>query len=218
MAKTSKGRRRDPFTLNEPSPRITGGARRPSAVLKDKAFSRIRDRARLERLLLQHDPDGSVPRVAARDWSLLRQMAIEGAVTNHVPALRRGAILLLGESPTSENLALLTDLALSGEDIYVRGHALVALGRTGLTIAAPLLRDALRSQESAERRAAEAGLRLLGGRAGRSIVAALRENEGDTAARAALDRVLAALSGERPTPRRRQISSSEPLKSKRGRR
>jgi hypothetical protein len=215
VAKKSKGRRPDPFKLNEPSPRIAGGAQRPSVVLKGEAFARIRDRVRLERLLLQHDPDGSAPPVQSRDWSLLRQMASEGTVTNHVPAIRRGAILLLGESPTSENLALLTELAISGEDIYVRGHALVALGRTGLTIAAPLLRDALRSQESEERRAAEAGLRLLGGRAGRSIVAVLREKEGDPAVRAALDRVLAALSGERRTPRRRQISSSEPVKSKR---
>lgn len=210
MAKKSKGRRPDPFKLNEPSSRVAGGARRPSAVLKGEAFTRIRDRARLERLLLQHDPDGSAPALAARDLSLLRQMATEGSVTNHVPALRRGAILILGESPTPENLALLTELAVSGEDIYVRGHALVALGRTGLTIAAPLLRDALRSQEPEERRAAEAGLRLLGGRAGGSIVAALRESERDATVRAALDRVLTALSGERWKPRRRQISSSEP--------
>ena len=209
MAKKSKRVRRDPFTLNEPYRRIAGGARRPSAVLKGDAFTRIRDRARLERLLLQHDPDGSSPAVAARDMALLRQMASEGAVTNHVPAIRRGAILLLAGSPTSENLALLTELAVSGEDVYARSHALVALGRTGLTLAAPLLRDALRSEDDQERRAAEVGLRLLGGRAGPAIVAALRQNERDAAVRDALGRVIAALTGERRTPRRRRTSSGE---------
>ena len=141
--------------------------------------------------------------------ALLRQMASEGAVTNHVPAIRRGAILLLAGSPTSENLALLTELAVSGEDVYARSHALVALGRTGLTLAAPLLRDALRSEDDQERRAAEVGLRLLGGRAGPAIVAALRQNERDAAVRDALGRVIAALTGERRTPRRRRTSSGE---------
>jgi hypothetical protein len=214
VTKKSKRIRRDPFKLNEPYPRIAGGAQRRSVVLRGDAFTRIRDRARLERLLLQHDPDGASPAVAARDMDLLRQIATEGAVANHVPAIRRGAILLLGETPTSDNLALLTELAVSGEDPYVRSHALVALGRTGLTLAAPLLRDALRSEEDQERQAGEAGLRLLGSRVGPAIVAALRQNERDTAIRGALGRVIAALAGERRMSRRRQTSTRESTRGK----
>jgi HEAT repeat protein len=210
VAKKSRTMRRDPYRLNEPSPRIAGGARRPSTVLTDPAFARIRDRARLEQLLLQHDPDDTRFSVATRDMSLLRQMAIEGALTNQVPAIRRGAILLLATSPTRENLELLTELAMSGEDLYVRSHALVALGSTGLKIAAPLLRDALRSSDNQERQAAESGLRLLGARVGPEIFAALSENEGDGSVRQALGRVVAALAGERKTPRRRQTSAREP--------
>ena len=210
----SKKIRRDPFRLNEPHPRIAGGAWRPSLVLKEGAFARIRDRARLERLLLQHDPDGSQPPVAARDMSLLRQMATEGAVANHVPAIRRGAILMLGASPTPENLELLTELAISGEDLYVRSHALIALGRTGLTLAAPLLRDALRSTEGQERLAAEAGLRLLGGRVGPAMLAALRQSERDASVREALSRVIATLTGKRRMPTRPRTSARESTRGK----
>src|SRR5438874_2250927 len=147
----SKRIRRDPFRLNEPRPRIAGGPSRPSLLLKDGAFALIRARARLERLLLQHDPEGRQISLTSRDMGLLRQMATEGSVTNHVPAIRRGAILMLGTSPKPENLELLTELAISGEDFYVRSHALLALGRTGLTLAAPLLRDALGSRAREER-------------------------------------------------------------------
>lgn len=210
MAKKSSAMRRDPYRLNEPSPRIAGGARRRSTMVRDRAFAPIRERARLEQLLLQHDPDGKPPSIASRDLGLLRQMAIEGALTNQVPAIRRGAILLLAATPTPENLELLVELAMSGEDLYARSHALLALGSTGLKIAAPLLRDALRSPERQERQAAESGLRLLGARVGPEIFAALVENERDAAVRQALGRVVAALAGERKPPRRRRISAHEP--------
>jgi HEAT repeat protein len=209
VATKSRKIRRDPFKLNEPYPRIAGGARRPAVVLRGDVFARIRDRARLERRLLLHDPDGSAPTPRTRDMSLLRQIATEGAVTNHVPTIRRGAILLLGESPTPENLAILTELAVCGEDFHTRSHALVALGRTGLTLAAPVLRDALRSEHREEQLAAEAGLRLLGSRVGPAIVIALRGSERDTAVRDALGRVIAALIGKRRTVLRRHTSARD---------
>lgn len=206
MAVKSRTVRRDPYRLNETRPRIAGGVRRPSVLIADRAFARIRERARLERLLLQHDPDGSQQELSVRDMSLLRQIATEGAVTNQVPAIRRGAILLLGTTPTPENLELLTELAVSGEDVYVRSHALIALGRTGLKLAAALLRDALRSDERLERQAAETALRLLGARVGPAIVAAMRQGERDAEVRRALGHVLAALGPSRRVrrPRRRK--------------
>jgi HEAT repeat protein len=212
VAKKAKKVRRDPFKLNEPLRRIPSGIRRPSAVLKDVAFTRIRDRARLERLLLQHDPNGSSPVLTAGDMTLVRQMAAEGTVTNHVPAIRRGAIQVLGESPTLENLALLTELALSGEDVYARSHALIALGRTGLALAAPLLCDALKSDDDQERKAAELGLRLLGGRVGPVILAALRQNNRDIAVRNALDQVIATLTGAKRPTQRRHTSTRESVR------
>lgn len=209
MAKSARRLRRDPFHLNEPAARVAGGVRRPSATLTGGAFARIRARQRLQRLLLQHDPDGPPPLVSARDMDLLRQLATEGAAANHVPAIRRGAMMLLAASPTPENLALLTELAVSGEDFYVRGHALMALGQTGLSLAAPLLREALGSDEVYERQAADAGLRLLGKRAGTGILAALRVTARDAGVRAALARVIAAIEGERRRPQRRRMSARE---------
>jgi hypothetical protein len=180
-------------------------------VLKGDAFARIRDRARLERQLLLHEPDRSTPAMSVRNMSLLRQMAAEGAVTNHVPAIRRGAVLLLGERPTPENLANLTELAVSGEDFYTRSYALVALGRTGLTIAAPVLRDALRAEHREERLAAETGLRLLGTRVGPAIIIALRESERDRAVREALGfhRFGVSMKAREETKRDRRIHRDE---------
>jgi HEAT repeat protein len=207
--KRIRSERRDPFKLNEPYPRIAGGASRPSVVLKGADFALVRHRARLERLLLQHDPDESAATLSPRDMNLLRRIAVENAAANHVPAIRRSAIQLLGESPTPDNLSVLTALAVSGEDFYTRSHSLVALGRTGLALAAPLLRDALKSDRREERQAAEAGLRLLGGRVGPAIVTALQASEPDRAVRDALGRVIAALGGERKKPHRRQVSTRE---------
>jgi HEAT repeat protein len=209
VAKSSRRVRRDPFHLNEPAARVPGGVRRPSVTLAGDAFVRIRARQRLQRLLLQHDPDGPPPLIAARDIDLLRQLATEGAAANHVPAIRRGAMMLLAAFPTPENLTLLTELAVFGEDFYVRGHALMALGQTGLSLAAPLLREALGSDEAYERQAASAGLRLLGKRAGTGILAALRVTARDAGIRAALARVIATIEGEPRKPQRRRTSARE---------
>jgi HEAT repeat protein len=133
-----------------------------------------------------------------------------------VPAIRRGAISLLATSPMPENLEVLTEMAIFGEDIYVRSHALLALGRTGLTIAAPLLRDALRSSESQERQSAEAGLRLLGRRSGLATLAALRQRESEKSVRVALGRVIATLTGARQVPSRPRMSAPESTRGKAG--
>src|SRR3954452_5150405 len=115
---------KDRFRLNEPTDRVAGGMRRRSVVVKDAAFSSIRERERLYGILLEHDPDGTPPQFTARDIRILRQIATEGALTNHVPAIRRRAIILLAGSPTSDNLELLGELAIAGEDFYVRSYAL----------------------------------------------------------------------------------------------
>jgi HEAT repeat protein len=169
--------------------------------VKGRAFARIRDRERLYNVLLQHDPDGPQPHLTARDMSVLRLIATEGPLANHVPAIRRSATLLLATSPTPENLEILAELAVTGEDFYVRSHALLALGGTGLKVTAHLLRDALSASESTERQAAEAGLRLLAGRAGPGILRMLRETERDGSRRAVLDRILGRLNEQRPKRR-----------------
>jgi HEAT repeat protein len=201
MAAKRKQIKRDPYRLNEPIAPIVGGGRRSSVVVKSGAFASIRDRERLYGVLLQHDPEGPQPHLTARDMSVLRVIATEGPLTNQVPAIRRSAILLLATSPTPENLEVLAELAVTGEDFYVRSHALLALGHTGLKVTAHLLRDALSASESTERQAAEGGLRILAGRAGSGILRILRETERDDSRRAVLDRILGGLNEQRPKRR-----------------
>jgi len=86
------------------------------------------------------------------------------------PALRAGAIHYLAKHATAENLNLLAHLAQDGEDFYVRSHALVALGRTGLGVVAPLLAGRLTAVERTERLAAEHGLAALAQAAGLATV------------------------------------------------
>lgn len=201
---------RDRFRLNEPTDRVAGGMRRRSVVVKDAAFSSIRERERLYGILLEHDPDGTPPQFTARDIRILRQIATEGALTNHVPAIRRSAIILLAGSPTSDNLELLGELAIAGEDFYVRSYALLALGQTGLKLTAPLLRDALSADESTERQAAEVALRTLAERTGPAILRALLQNKPDKATRVSLDRILTSVGERRPKRRlRNRITPSE---------
>ena len=140
MATQRMAIKRDPFRLNEPVARIAGGTRRTSVAQRGVQFADIRARERLQRILLRHDPDGAVPKLSARDMGLLRQIATEGALANHAPMIRRSAIVLLGTSPTAENLELLAELALAGEDFYVRSHALLALASTGLKVVAPFVK------------------------------------------------------------------------------
>lgn len=187
----------DPFRLNEPVASVAGGNRRTSVAQRGDLFANIRARERLQRVLLRHDPDGAAPKLSARDMGLLRQIATEGALANHAPMIRSSAIALLGTAPTPENLELLAELALAGEDFYARSHALLALGATGLKVVAPLLRDALSAQEPTERQAAEAGLRVLARRVGVATLRVLRENESDSLMQNNLDRVLRSLS-EKP--------------------
>lgn len=211
MATRRKTIKRDPFRLNEPAARIAGGDRRTSVAQRGEQLADIRARERLQRVLLQHDPDGVSPKLGARDMRLLRQIATEGALTNHAPMIRRSAIALLGTSPTVENLELLAELALAGEDFYVRSHALLALGATGLKVVAPLLRDALSAEDSTERQAAEAGLKLLERRAGVATLRVLRENESDLPVQNNLDRIRRSLS-EKPT---KKVAKSQTVRADR---
>jgi HEAT repeats len=211
MATQRRRIKQDPFRLNEPPVRVAGGMRRSSLTVKAATFANIRARERLYSILLQHDPDGALPQFTTKDMIILRQIATEGPLTNHVPAIRRSAIILLANSPTPENLELLGELAIAGEDFYVRSYALLALGQTGLKLTAPLLRDALSATESTERHAAEVALRTVAQRAGPAILRALLQNERDDATRVSLERILTSLE-ERP--KRRLTSRITPSERK----
>jgi HEAT repeat protein len=159
--------------------------------------------------LIVHDVDGPSPAFSKSDIAILRQVAQQGVLANHVPALRRNAMLALAESPSSESIGLLTELALVGEDFYTRGHAMLALGQIGWTIVAPLLRNGLRAEELFERNAAEAGLLSIARKNGPSVLRAILETEKDKGTRVALQRILGRLEKQRPPGKLKKHISSK---------
>jgi hypothetical protein len=208
MDKTKRNNRDDDgFHLNEPAP-LVAEPRRQSIIVEDAQFAQIRRREQLNKILLVHDPDGSREPLEPNDMALVRQIAREATLTNQVPALRRNAILMLAESLSHENLELMAELALTGEDFYVRSHAMLALGRTGLKIAAPLLRDGLKAEEFHERQAAEAGLLAISRKTGPGTVRVLLEHEKDEVIREVLGRILVRLNQQCPPGKADQQTSS----------
>lgn len=153
--------------------------------------------------------DGPSPAFSKSDIAILRQVAQQGVLANHVPALRRNAMLALAESPSSESIGLLTELALVGEDFYTRGHAMLALGQIGWTIVAPLLRNGLSAEELFERNAAEAGLLSLARKNGPSVLRAMLETEKDNATRRDLQGIVARLEHQRPAGKPKKRVSSK---------
>jgi len=176
--------------------------------MKDARFAAIRRRERLNSALIVHDPVDVRDAFSLKDMSILRLAAQEGALTNQVPASRRNAMLALAESTSPENLKLLSELALSGEDFYTRGHAMLALGRSGFSLAAPLLVNGLKAKEGFERNAAKAGLLAFGRKNGPGLLQALCRTDRRTGTQKALQRILDKLKERRFSARpRRQVSS-----------
>lgn len=197
---------RDDFRLNEPTPVIPGGAKRTSVRVDRGRMPEVARRERLNRLLLTHDPDVAErnrAKITDHDLELLRRIAQEGALAGMPPALRRNAITYLADRPTPENLNLLVDLARHGEDLYVRGAALAALGRTGLRAVAPILVDGLAAREPVEAAAAEHGIVALGRAIGMSGLRAALAGERRKAVLERLDRALAKIAEAEKPPRRR---------------
>jgi hypothetical protein len=163
-AMKSKSPKRPEYKLNEPSPKIPGGPTRRSVRIPGRRPPAIARRERLNELLRAHDPDTAqrwLAKITPSDYELLRQIAKEGVATGSSPSLRQNAIVALSRYATAENLNLLTELATQGEDVYVRSHALVALGRCGLALALPVLREGLAAADPMEAASAERGLEAL---------------------------------------------------------
>jgi hypothetical protein len=201
---------RDDFKLNEPVPRIPGGRKRKSVRVRRSRVPEVARRERLNRLLLAHDPevaDENRAKLTEEDFELLRQIAQEGALAGTPPVLRQNAIAFLSDRPTPENVNVLEGIARRGDDPYVRGAALVALGQTGLRMAAPILADGLNAGDPVEAASAEHGVVALGRVIGEP---ALRAAFQDERRRAVLERLDGALQRVREAgeparkPRRQQ--------------
>jgi HEAT repeat protein len=171
----------DEYKLNEPKAKIPGGSTRASVRVDRENLGAVRDRERIEKVLTVHDLDGTRAPLSLKekDGPILRTIARETIASSVQPALRAKAIAGLAQFPNPENLNTLFELAAFGDDVYVRSHALIALGSTGLLASAGQLAKALRATENIERTAAAKGLWILAGKVGLSTVQALLPEERD---------------------------------------
>jgi hypothetical protein len=206
----------DEYRLNEPDPGIPGGRERKSVKVDRARVPDIARRERVSQLLVAHDPETvkkNWEKLGEEDLALVRLIAREGALAGTPPAVRRNAIVLLGERPTGENLNVLEELARRGEDIYTRSAALVALGRTGLGAVAPILAEGLRAPDPIEATAAERGVIALGRSLGESGLRAVFHGDRRKAVLAGLERALKQLAQEgkprRPRPKRQRAVSDD---------
>ncbi|MDQ6877667.1 MAG: HEAT repeat domain-containing protein [Candidatus Dormibacteraeota bacterium] len=152
---------------NQPAPEIAGGRTRASTLAGRQGLLGVLARERVTAILRIHDLDESSRALAEltdADQAMVRQIAREGAISGVEPAVRYKAISALAQRPVAENLNLLADLAQFGEDFYVRGHALIAVGQTGMVVHLAILLPRVGASEQFERAAALHALGTLAAR------------------------------------------------------
>jgi HEAT repeat protein len=140
---------------------VPGGPYRHSTIIDKESFSAIRIRERVTSKLLSHDSDLKELKDLAfteEEYEIIRLIAKEGIISGNEPAIRYKAIMAIGNLLSPQNLNTLADLALFNEDFYVRGHAMLALGKTGLFSNLPIIIKGLKSKERFEQVAATRAL------------------------------------------------------------
>ena len=85
----NKSKSKSDFILNEPHPKIKNGSIRKSVRVAAKDFPIRNERERLNRLLVMHDLH-TIPKekLTEKDIKLLNLIALEGTISNNIPALR----------------------------------------------------------------------------------------------------------------------------------
>jgi len=179
------------FTNNEPVKKIPGGSQRESTIVSRAAFPMVRRREQLNALFLNHCATGNIETTLKKsDEQLVHRMALETIATGTHPMVRKRAIEAVRLFPTSASFALLTDLSGSGEDDYIRSHALRALGAMGVSIAVPTLIKSLKEPSTRIRFAAENGLRSTVAKLGGESIRPLMQEERNKRIRAILQAVV----------------------------
>ncbi|WP_146014413.1 HEAT repeat domain-containing protein [Paraburkholderia rhynchosiae] len=171
------------------------------------------------KVLLMHDvqeKNVALQALGEADFGIVRVIAQEGAAANSEPALRYNAIAALAYGRSPDNLNLLLDLAQYGEDFYVRGHALLALGTTGLYLALGPVASHLGARERFEQIAARRAIRLVAQRSSVDGVRAHVMSLPNAKLRAAVDQVLAS-AGEVQRQESPQVTPSRKRPSESGR-
>ncbi len=159
-------------TNGGPTAEIPGGPVRASRIADRRDLPALEARERVSAVLRVHDEPDAFDRLEPADLPMVRLLAGESAALGGQPAIRYSAIAALAHRPGAAELNLLTDLARFGEDSYVRGHALLALGRTGSYAHLPVLSAALEAEDDFERGAAGKAIAALARHASPDALAA----------------------------------------------
>jgi HEAT repeat protein len=177
----------------QPAPKVRGGVTRPSTRVDRTELPALAARERIMAFLRGHDPetqDRAAQHLDDADFAVIRIIAQEGAATNTEPPIRYNAIAALARGARPANLNLLVDLAQFGEDFYVRGHAVLALGATGLYLSLGAIATHLSAEESFEQLAARRAIGLLARRGSLEGVRVHAALVHDAKLRATLEHVL----------------------------
>jgi HEAT repeat protein len=159
------------FRLNEPARTIPRGSTRESTTVSPEKYPEIERRRYLNALLADHCQAGvRPPELSPKHWALLRRMVRETIATGSHPIIRRRAVKLLAQDGSIASLNVLTDLARTADDDYVRSDALQSLGRLGVAAVIPICVAALSDRSTPVAEAAASALRATAGRLGLDVV------------------------------------------------
>jgi hypothetical protein len=208
----------DDIKHGQPELNIRGGVSRPSTFVDRSDFPELAARERVLSVLRAHDVETREQELKCleeADLAVIRAIAQEGAAANAEPTVRYSAIAALFRRSEAANLNLLTDLAEFGEDFYVRGHAVLALGAAGLHLALPTIASHLLAEERFEQAAAERAIGLVASYSSLMSIRAYASLIQDAKVRVAFERTLDQLVEAQNKPRdgKSRVSPQRPTSS-----
>src|SRR5436309_15294329 len=181
---------------NEPKPVFAGGPRRPSVRVNLKKFAPVRERQRINRLLLECTCayDRTEPHVfKAGELKMLQQIALERDPHGN-PVLRREAVTALGRTQSIEALQTLWTIAASDfEHDAIRGHALLSLARIAPALAPVFVAKVFDEKSRALRQMAVTALIEVASRECQATIRKLLKGERDRGIREHVEAALESL-------------------------
>ncbi|MGD0339990.1 MAG: HEAT repeat domain-containing protein [Bacteroidota bacterium] len=148
------------FILNEPAKEIKGGLERESTLISREKYKQILVREHLNKILLNHCSNEEIAKMLRPEHEpILHKICLESVTTGSHPMIRKKAILALRHYFTKESINLLTELAIGGEDEYIRSNALGSLSAFKTAFSVPLLIEALKDTSDMVKNSARVGLK-----------------------------------------------------------
>ena len=147
------------FINNEPVKEIKGGFERESTIVSREKYKQIILRENLNKILINHCGNEKTTRLFKPEYEqILHRICLETVTSGSHPMIRKKAILALRYYFTKESINVLTDLAINGEDEYIRSTALSSIAAFKTTISIPLLVIALKDASEMVINSAKVGL------------------------------------------------------------